>query len=298
MSWIFFALLSPGIDAITNFIDKYIVAHELPDYLALPVYTSIIGFIAGIIFWIITGFPILSLLDTALILSTGVLQVWALATYFKALSSEDTSKLIIFFKITPIFILILSYIFLKESLSTKQIIGFFIIFISIISLSFKNTQKKTRISQSFLLILLTDFFWASAAILAKFTITSNSLSKVLSYESWGISLGGIFLYIFFPSIRKAFHKSLHYVRKQAFIALVLNECLFILSKTIIFAAYSLGNVALVSILGGTQVYYGIILGIVLTKIFPTIFHENISWQNIKTKLLSATALIVGIIFIS
>src|SRR5205085_1653247 len=120
-----------------------------------------------------------------------------------------------------------------------------------------------------------DAMWAISAILIKFAVEANSFSKILSYESWGIGLGGIILYLLFPSVRNAFHESRKNVRRVALGVMFINEGMFVLSKSFTFFAYSIGPIALVSIAGDTQLFFGILFGLLLTAIAPNIFKEGI-----------------------
>lgn len=299
MNWLFLALLSTAMVNIVVFVDKYIVSKRIKDYRAIPIYTAIIGVCAGIFFWFITGFPILSLPSASFILLSGVFQSWAAVTYFKALSKNDASGLTILFQMTPIIILILSLVFLKETISFKQYLGFIIIFIASILVSVKKSQKKFRLSEAFFLILLSDFLYGASAVLAKFTIDANSLQKVLSYESWGVGVGGLALYLFFPSIRMSFKRTLKNVKGATLGILIGNEVLFVVSKAVQFVAFSLGSVTLISVItSGTQSFLAIFLGFLLTILAPQIITEDISGKNLGKKIGAGILLVIGIILIS
>ncbi|HCS78273.1 TPA: hypothetical protein DIV55_00850 [Patescibacteria group bacterium] len=294
MNWIVPALLAPALYAIVNFVDKYIVSKEVKDYRGMPIYATIVGFIVGTIFWIATGFPILSVQDALIVLLTGVLTLWGAALYFKAISIEDASKLILWFQMTPVFTLILAFILLGERITLTQILGFFLILMAVISISVEKGKYLFYLSQNLILILIVDALWALSGVLIKFTIAANSLSKILSYESWGIGIGGLILYLFIPSIKKAFKKSLKSVRKVALIIMFGNESLFVVGKSVTFFAYSIGPAALVSIVGSTQVFFGILLGIILTIFIPSFIKEDISRQEVAKKTIAAIALFLGL----
>jgi len=50
----------------------------------------------------------------------------------------------------------------------------------------------------------------------------------------------------------------------------------------------------VGVLGGTQTFYGILYGGVLTWLFPSFFHENIAKRDIAAKIACSIVLFVGI----
>src|SRR5205085_12378759 len=133
--------------------------------------------------------------------------------------------------------------------------AFILIMCAVLGVAFEREVREIRLSPSLFLILIVDLMWAVSAILIKFAVEANSFSKILSYESWGIGLGGIILYVLFPSIRSAFHESYTSVRRVALGVMFINEGMFVISKSLIFFAYSIGPVALVSIVGSAQVFF-------------------------------------------
>jgi drug/metabolite transporter (DMT)-like permease len=197
----------------------------------------------------------------------------------------------------PIFVIILSLLFLKETITIRQLLGFVIILLSSLSLSVEDWRKIVHIPKSFWLLVLMDVMFASAAVLIKFAINATSFSKILSYESWGIGIGGIFLYILFPFIRKAFNEIITIVSKRILGIMFLNEGIYVLSKSLSYFAYSIGPVALVSVVGSSQVFFGILLGWLLTLFLPHIFKEKIKREDLVKKVVLAIALIFGIILI-
>lgn len=298
MDWVFYALLAPTLYTASTFVDKYILEKKLKDYTPMPLYISLMGFVVGLFFWVLTGFPILDFRDTLLILSTGILTSFATVLYYKALFMEETSKINFLFQIMPIFSLILSWIFLGESLTYIQLLGFFLILLSGIFISIEKTNKNYRFSQAFFLILIVDFLWAISGILIKFAISIRSFSEMLSYESFGIGLGGIVLFIFAPKIRMAFLESITNIPKTTSLIIFLNESLFAFAKAVTFFAFSIGPVALVSVLEGTQAFFAIVYGLVLTFFFPKIFKEDISKKGLRKKILFFVVLFVGILLVS
>lgn len=295
MTWLLFALLAPLIYTVVNFIDKYLVSRVVKEHDAMPIYTSLAGFLAGTVFWVVTGFPKLALFDGLIVILTGILTAWSLIVYFKALAIEDTSNVILFFQMFPIISLVLSSLFLHEAITSIQLGGFVLVLVATILVSVKKKKKHFHFSKGFLLILVYDLLYALSGVLIKFAINANSFSKILSYESWGVGLGGFMVFIFFPSVRKAFRKNLKKIKKRAVGVIFLNESGFILAKSLTFLAFSLGAVALVAVLENTQIFYGIFLGYLLTKMIPKVFKENIEKKELLKKIFASVILFFGIL---
>ncbi len=301
MSWIVPALLAPAMYAIVSFIDKYLLSKVVKDYNAMPVYTGIVGFIAGTLFWFAAGLPMLPPKDAIIILTTGILTGTSLYVYFRALSMEEASSINIFFQTFPIFSLILSKLFLNETLSVNQYAGFILIFSSGIIMSYEPTSKSKKhfgLSPAFLLILAYNFLWATAGILMKFTSSTNSFKSLVSFESWGVGVGGILLFLFFPNIRKAFLKSTKKMNVKALSIIGLNEGVFVLAKSFTFYAFSIGPVALVSVLETTQSVFALIYGYILTLIAPNTFKEDISKRGLFKKMVAIAFVVVGVLLVN
>ena len=293
-NWLVFAVLSPLVYSTVNFIDKYLIEEKVKDYRGMPIYAAIMGGIMGTMFWLSTGLKLLPLYDSLLILSSGILQIFGTALYFRAMSKSETSKLIIFFQMLPIFVLLFSFVFLNETINLRQIVGFLLLLAASIGVSFDRNQVSFELSSAFYLILIVDILWALSAVLMKFTIHASEFVHILSYESWGIALGGVFLFIFIPSVRKSFLKVQATLPTKVLAVMFTNEGLYVLAKSLAFYAYLIGPVSLVSVLSGsTQVFIGIILGFSLTLFLPKIFHEDISRQGLVRKLIFGLILCLG-----
>lgn len=282
MNWLFFALISQVVYTIVVFIDKLVLEKYIKNYLGMPLFSGVVALLFGTAFWIFSGFPTLALKDSLLVMSTGILLLFGTYFYFKALSKEESSMIIILFQLTPIIVLVMSWMFLKESITQKQLLGFILILIAAIGISIKKTNKRFKFSEGFVDVVMTDLLWGASYVLFKFVSDTNSFSKLISYESWGIALGGVILFTFFSDIREAFLQSLKKVKKSALNIIFLNEGIFILAKLLGYYAISLGPVALVTVIGSTQVFIGIFYGLLFTLFAPKLYKEDIS-KNILIK---------------
>lgn len=298
MNWLFYALLAPAIYAVVVYVDKYILEKQIRDYRGMPIYGAIAAPLFGVLLSIITGFPILDFKNTLLILFTGILTIFGAATYFKALSNDEASKITILFQLTPVMVLIMSYLFLKENINSTQFFGFLLILLATFGAEFNKKKFKLNLSPTLLLILITDFFWALSFVLFKFVVGEYSFSEVVSYESFGMGIGGLILFTLFPSIRKAFIKTNKGIKKRILGFVFLNESIFVLAKLCTFYAISLGSVTLVEVVAGTQVFFAIFYGWILTVIAPKIFQEDISKEGLYKKVAMGSLVLLGLWFIN
>jgi len=294
MSWLVYALLAPLVFTIVNFIDKLILEKHVRNPFSMPPYIAVMASISGCVLFVATGFPIPPLRDVAIVMFTGVLVSVGALLYYQALSMEETSKIIVLIQIQPVMVLVLSFLLLHETISFLQFIGFVLILGAAITLSAKRGIGGLQFSSVFWMLLIVNFIWSLSVVLFKFVAGGEHFEQFLAYESWGFALGGLLIFLFVRSVRDAFRDSLRTVPRQALGIIAVNETIFLGAKLLTLAAVALGPTALVSVLGGTQVFFGIVAGWILTVLAPSIYKEQIARNDLIRKGAVALVLFVGI----
>lgn len=92
-NWLVFALLSPLVYAVVNFIDKYLIEKKVKDCRGMRIYATIMWGVVGTLFWIITGLKLPPLHHPPLVLLSGIFQIVC----------TSLSKLSFFPRLFPIF---------------------------------------------------------------------------------------------------------------------------------------------------------------------------------------------------
>lgn len=294
MSWFLLALIAPAIDTVINFVDKYVIEHKLKDSHSMPVYSGIAALLFGTLAWSVFGMPTLSGRNGWILIMAGGLYMFASALYFHALAKSQTSYIVALIQIIPIFILILSYLLLDEPLTPLQLVGFILVFSAVMGLSIDKAQRRVKLTAAFYQIIAADLLFAMGAVIIKYTVDLEGFVPILAYMNWGIAVGAALLFLAFRRIRQAFIRPLKNVGLSTMIVMFLNESLATFSQAISFLAISLGPVALVGVLGGTQVFYAILYGVTLTLLFPHIFRENTSKKDVLGNVAMSIILFTGI----
>ncbi len=295
MSWLIYALLAPLIFTIVNFIDKLILEKHVRNPASMPPYLAIMAFLSGCVLWVVTGFPILPFRDVAIIMFSGVLTAVGALLYYRALSMEETSKIIVLIQIQPVMVLILSFLLLHETISAIQFVGFILILGAAVALSARRGLGGIQFSKVLGLLLFVNFVWSLSVVLFKFVAAGDYFERFLSYESWGFALGGLLIFhVRALSTQMLFCENLRIIPRQALAIIAVNETIFLCAKLLTLAAVALGPTALVSVLGGTQVFFGIVAGWVLTVLVPSIYREEIARRDLIRKGAIALVLFAGI----
>lgn len=297
MNWIFLGLLAPFVYAVNVFLDKYLIESKFPDYRALPIFSAILAFPVFVVLSL-SGGMFLGFTDALLVILSGVFTVWAFSIYLEALIKEETSLIIIMIQLVPVIVLLLSYFFLGETITNKQLIGFILLFLSSLFVSFKKEKNKFKLSNAIFYMLVADILWALPYIFIKYASASISFRSLIAYESLGVFIGGVMLLLFIPKIKQAFSKTVSKIKQSVLGLVLVNECLFLGGKILTYMAVSIGPAALVSVLGSTQIFFGIILGIILSVLIPGVFKEDLSFKGFLKKGVFGTMAFAGIILVS
>lgn len=303
--WILLSLLATATYAINNFIDKVvtkrlekaaIVRRETPvNYIwGMPLYGAVAALVLGSIFWLCVGRPVLGMTDGILVLVSGMFAFGALCLYFQALAKEETSYIVVLFQMIPVLALIASFVFLDERITGVHLLGFILVLAASILMSLRKEDGAFAFKPAFFYVLAADVLWVASYVLVKLTSDAESFIKILSYESWGIFLGGVFYFILFQKARAMFLKSMADVGKGTMAIMFLNEAIYITAKSLTYFAILIGPIALVAAIGTAQVFFAIIYGWVLTMIWPSIFQESIDAKSLWKKFVLTLLLCFGI----
>ncbi len=311
MNWLIFALAAPIIYTIVNFTDKYVIEREVPDTRSVPIFLAIVQGTVGAILWLVNGRITYPLDITLLIMATGASIVIGTFLLFRALIREETSRIVLWTQLVPVVILVLSVLILDEVLTIPQFVGFVLILSATVGLSLKREAGVLSFSRTFFYVLGAVITWSVSDILMKWIIVNNPqleaiqgdtvnvsvFVSITTYQALGFAFGGLCFYLAVPPVRHAFNHRLRHTRRLALGVLFANESIFILRQFVKTMALALGPIALVSVLDSTRIFLGIAVGWVLTQIAPTIFRETTTREGLMQKLIFASVLFAGLIFI-
>lgn len=294
---IFFSILSPAIFGINNYIDKFLLEKQNISATVLSIYGGVFAFIVGLVVLFITGFYPIDTKSLLIILSSGFLTTIYLLPYYKALSLDETSYVIPLFQFYPIFVLILSFVFLNESLSKMQYLGCIIIVLAGFLLSVEKLNRKIfKLRKSFFYIVLSSLLFAVAQVLYKFGVQEIPFWNTLPYEGLGIALGALCITVYKNNFKKLKNETKRF-KGKVFIFMTVNELVYILARYTGYFAISIISVGMVSILAGLQPLFVLIYGIILSLWFPKILKEVINKKVLSQKTISIILMFLGLYFI-
>lgn len=298
MSWIIPALIAPLLGAIASFIDKYLVSRRIPDYRAMPFYFGILDFCIGIFLWLALGFPPFKVEGLLFGFAAGFISAIASFIYYSLVAKKDISELTFFFFLNPLFILLLSSVFIGDKISASQMIGFVLILLAVTLGSLKRKSTGKELILILPIAIVMNLIWSAGAIFIKLAMNENGYLPMMAAQAWGYGVGAIMAFLLFGGVRTAYQRNIRAITPITIATIVASDAISLSAAWVTFFAYSIGTMALVSVVGGAQAFYCILLGYALTIFLPRIVKEDIVATNLARKIVAAVILLAGLYFVN
>ena len=252
-------------------------------------------------------------------LLAGLLFLVTLIFWYKALHQSEATRVVpLVGALTPIFSLILSYIFLGETLSERQFLAFIILINGGILISIKRTRfymikevaeqtrntfgnilggihARYRPTRRLILNSLTSaLLFASYYILIKYIYMRQPFIGGFVWSRLGTFLG-VILILFVPNWRKLIIERQKQAKRPKNLAFFLTVRIFAaLAFIMLNWAISLGSVALVNSLQGVQYVFLILLVFFLSTRFPQFLREELGGGVMLQKIVGISLIATGL----
>lgn len=305
MSWLTLTIIAQIINSIVALLDKYLVtSKKISTPLLYVFYTGVLTcfgiliyipalFISNISLPRFSNITLLSPSLFVLLLIAGLSQLIALWALFSSLKKNDASDVVpVIGSLSAIFALGIGHLFLNVNLPPHFAIGFGFLTFGTLLISKLRFDKKT-----ILLTLLGGFGFALYGIFLKEILIKNSFDTGFFWISIMVTLLSLGL-LFSKKIRETFHsqrKEKHI--KVTGIIVLLNKILAGIAGVLLIKAIEIGEVSLVSALGGLQFVFLFFLAIVIGPLTPFDFGENITRKDLYSKLIAISIIVIGFILL-
>ncbi len=293
MNWIVFALLTPFLFSFTNLIEKFLVDKKIKDPYTLSMISGAIYVLISFLLILFRGVHVIPVAQMIPLIASGFFLIMYVVPYFFALARDDASRVVPLFQITPIFVFILSFIFLKERLHAVQILGFCIILFGGLLLGLKESGTKLfRLRESFWFMMLSSGLYAIANICAKYGSVDIGVVDMIVYQSFGIFAATVMLsYVF----RKNIAKNIRKISLFSGCLITLNSILNTLAIFSLSYAFILGSASLVSIVeNGVQPIILLVEGTLITLWYPSFIKEDLRVNTVMIKAVSILIILCGV----
>ncbi len=296
-NWIYFVLIAQGIWSITSLIDKFVISKGCIKNPA--VYIVLNGLMNVLLIFLLpfVGFGPLKFTDFLIGAFGGVAFSAGVTIYYKAVQYDEISKVIMLSQFGPIFVLVLSFLFLGETLAKNHFTGFLFLLGAGAMISYKKVNGTLKLSKAFYLMLISMFLSSIGFIVAKYIY---SITSFWSAFIWLRVTGfAALLVLLSPSVRKDSLKTFKVMKPKIKVLMIFK--MVIDFSAFIFAGYALLNApaSLVSALSSSVLPLFVFMLALITSIYlPKLIKEEIGKRSILIKVLAIVFIIVGIAFIN
>ncbi|KKU36251.1 MAG: Conserved hypothetical membrane protein, DUF6 family [Candidatus Azambacteria bacterium GW2011_GWF2_46_32] len=276
---------------LSNFVDKYILGkytRGIFDFLFFSTITSLFLFL---ILFIFVGMPELTMYSWIPIL-TGVILIYSYGFYGKALEQGDTSALVILFKFIPVLTVVLAFIFLGQTLSSNELLGFVVVLAGATIVSFEKSRG--IFIKGFGMILIAILMWSVMTLFIDYGLTKMSFWDYFLLDTLGSTLAGLTLFII-PAMRRQIIDGLKTATIGKYVWFSGNNLLDFFGQMSIKKALAIApSAGLVTVVMQAQSFYAIVIGILLTLIIPGVIKEDISASVLIKKFIGALIMFSGV----
>jgi uncharacterized membrane protein len=291
MEWLVFALLCPAFWGLNNVFYKFLMTKKFRGYFPMLSFIVFIDVIFAVIVCLVS--PVSFVFPYALFaMAVGLMPLLAFWFYSKALMVEEISRITPLFQFIPIFVVLLSVIFLNEILSVQRYFGVAIIVIASVLISYRNSKSGKSLSSALKFMIPFSVVLAVHAILEKFLLSYIDYWSLFFWNILGSFCGILFL-LTFSKPRRDFTETVPVIGKRAFFVVLVGEGVYFLGTICWLIAASMGYVSLVSAFAGLQHFFVFIYVLLSSLFVPKLLKEEISKGVIALKISAIALMFTG-----
>jgi transporter family protein len=290
MDWITLTVLASFGWAAIAVLDKYFMDKMFSSLMIPYVMTGLFGVAAFLVAWIFGILEYMPITYIAWSLFAGLCMGAMVWFYFKAIQSDEISRVAPLLKLATIYVVIASFFIFDESFSWIVYIGIAALVIGSILISLKpDTQTRFKLNKAFYYMLFGGILLSAAQLITKHVVNTFDYWTAFSYIRLGV---GLFVLPFFFYYAHLF-KNRKEFNVQSFSLMSLSEVVNLGANLSLTAAFALGPVSLVKALGAVQVIFVFMLALFISWFAPKYIQEKMSPRAIFVKIVSIVLIIGG-----
>ncbi|MFH1030116.1 MAG: DMT family transporter [bacterium] len=296
MSWILIAIFAYFLNAVVFVADKFLVSKKVS---SAAVYSFYVGALSiFVLAFIPFGFfiPPLKILLTALL--SGVVFLFALYFFFIALLENEASRVAaIIGGLSPIFLLVLSAIFMKEFLQSRELLAFLLLLAGSLLICFGEKGLQVKVKKIGCAVFAA-FLFAISFFLTKLVYSQQPFWNGFIWSRLGSFFAAFLLLIPRKNRSDVFRAKSSGKQKKAGLMLVANKALAGIHFVFLNWALSKGSAVLVNALQGIQYAFVFLITLIFSIFFPKILREDIDKVAVWKKICAILLIIAGIVVLN
>ena len=294
--WLFVALFAYAVLAVVGVMDKLILTKSVPKPIVFVFYSTV--FVFPLFFLLPFGVNMPSVWTDHLIFAVSgicfALGLWTMYIGYQESEISHVGPLI--GAAIPLFVFLLSYIFLSERLTAINLAAVFVLIFGSLLISFEKSSRHNGWHKGMAWGVLAGLLFAISHVTSKYAYDAYGFYNGFVWTKLWIGVFGVFL-LFFPSVRSVlFKKSPDKQTGRPFLIFT-NKFLGVGGAVLIQYAISLGSVSLVNALAGVQYALLVIMVAATSKFWPNVLKETYSKKEIAQEIAAVVIISLGLILL-
>jgi len=288
-TWIIFSLLAALTWAIVNISDKYVISKLINRPMIPVLFMGILSIISAVVVYFVHGFEKMSWPLILMAGAAGVVYVAFAFCYFKAMQTEEVSRMVPLMYVNPLFILVISIFLFSEVLTVFKYLGVLLLVLGGILISTEDIHK-FKLSKGAWIMLFGTFLLAVNQVLTKYLLNYADFWTVFAYVRIAAFIALI------PIFAIEFNHVMHIIKqkdKKAFWLITLTETLNIVGILFITVAIAGGSATLANALSSVQPFIVLVFALLLSRFHPEIIKESLHKKTIILKIAAIIIIVVG-----
>ena len=308
MQWFILALIASILWAVVVIVDKFILTHYIKDAVSYQVFLTLTMLPFLIFLLPFTSHSTNSSTPTILpviIILLGVAMGLVFVLYNKALMIEEVSRVTPLFYLSPLFVLLFSFMFIGEGLSLRRYVGIGLMVFSAISVSVslrgrnRDSHRQSHshslhiaLSPALLMILVLDIMNAGKDVISKLILSHLDYLSYLFWFLLGNIAGRPFL-LLIPHNREKTLMIIKTLPPKVYLLSFINSTLAWAGYVLYFKAVSMTYISLVSAIPTTQPFLVFIFATLLGLFYPGLIEEKTDRRSLTIKGIAAVSVLIG-----
>ncbi len=295
------AIGAPFLWALVNHADKYLIDKFFGTRVGggvggLMIFSTLFSvFLLPIIIWMDRSIFDITITGAFILMLAGAINAISILFYLYALNEGETTVVVPFMQLIPVFSFVFGYYFLNETITWLQMVGGLIIIFGSIFLALGGIHKGQKLYfRTKIVVFMTvhSIGFGLYGILFKLISLKEGFWSGAFWEAIGLIFTGCVLFCI-PSYRKDFLQIIRGNSKIIIGVNLLSELLTILGNWLTAFASLMSKVVLVTLVAGFQPVFVLILGVLTTIFFPYITKEDISRRGLIQKIFAVVVIGIG-----
>lgn len=218
------------------------------------------------------------------ILVTAALDIVVLWAYLNAMQRDESSRVIVYYQLVPIFGIVAGRVFLDEVISRDQVVAMAIVILGTSIVSLENVEGRFAFKgRTVGYMLLACACWAAELAVFKVVALEENAWRTLFWKHVVLTVLGVLMYLLIPRYRASFRKAMRTNSVPLLSLNLLNEVLYMLGTVSYGLAAMRAPVALVLLTETFQSIFVFLMAILFARFFPRLATERADRSRVALK---------------